>query len=358
MFKKFLSLLLAVTMIFSVVAVSAFASADTVAPSTIGLVVKSDAVVGQSSGVVTLEIYYEFPDGFDNSDYFHNASNVQLAWNSSKYSLRESDWSWHFTDSEGNAIFQSGKFSHASTVWNNLSKKLATYGEDGMGWDDTAIFQQSYDANGANYGTEYGAKMGYSVNINGVNLVHALTVKFDVVGTLTADDILGIPVSSVAGTGKTTMTYYTTKKVSYADDAIDLTKALPAPTKVANKAVQIKDNGNGTYALGFVGTFVKAAIDPAFDAVTNISANLESVGVTIAVEGAADPITATTDTVYDDTDNSGYKFRAILDGLDVANYGDKKITVTMFVKVKGETTPICAGEVVTTLNDQLARVGW
>lgn len=357
MFKKILSLLLAVTMIFSVVAVSALASADTVAPTTIGLVVKSDAVVGQSSGVVTLDIYYEFPEGFDGSDYFHNASNVQLAWDSNKYSLRESDWSWHFTDSEGNAIFQSGKFSHAATVWNNLTKKLADYGEDNMGWNDTAIFQQSYDVNGANYGAEYGSKMGYSLDINGVNLVHALTVKFDVVGTLTDKDILGIPVSSVAGTGKTTMTYYTTKKVSYEDSAINLTKALPAPTKVANKAVQIKKNG-ANYDLGFVGTFVPVTIDPAFDAVTHVSATLESVGVTIAVEGANEPITATTDTVYDDADNSGYKFRAILGNLDAATYGDKKITVTMFVKVKGVDDPIKAGEVVTTLNDQLARVGW
>lgn len=346
MSKKILSIFLAVLMVVSVLAVSASAFSLPAAGQG-GVYVESDAVIGQSSGTVTAKVYWVYPEGTTSVDILANTNTV-VGFNSAKYEFI--DGSRVYGDKISDYLKTDDSYCTTKpTMWNALSSKLST--DDVAYGYDTPVQIQSMVSTTADSSVKYGV----TVECDGAApRVLVATLKFKVIDTLTASDALGVIDASITG-GQTAMKFSNGKTSGTKMTVNNCGAAIPA--KVANKAVQIKKNGDN-YDLGFVGTFVPATIDPAFDAVTNVSATLESVGVTIAVEGGADPITATTDTVYDDADNSGYKFRAILGNLDVATYGDKKITVTMFVKVKGETDPIKAGEVVTTLNDQLARVGW
>lgn len=347
MSKKILSIFLAVLMVVSILAVSASAF-SLPATGQGGIYVESDAVIGQNSGTVTAKVYWVYPEGTNSVDILAN-TNIVIGYNSAKYSYVAG--SRVYSDKVNQYLKTDASYCAVkATMWNALSGKLST-NDVAYGYDTPVQIQGMVSTTAAS-----SVKYGVTIACDGAApRILVATLKFSVLDTLTESDAIGVIDGSITG-GQTVMKFSNGKTSGTKMIVNNCGAAIPS--EVANKAVQIKDNGDGTYALGFVGTFVPATIDPAFDAVTHVSATLESVGVTIAVEGASEPITATTDTVYDDADNSGYKFRAILGNLDAATYGNKKITVTMFVKVKGVDDPIKAGEVVTTLNDQLARVGW
>lgn len=91
--------------------------------------------------------------------------------------------------------------------------------------------------------------------------------------------------------------------------------------------------------LGFVGNFDKNDIG-GFTFVagsTTTLANVTAVGVTLDIAGIGSQ-TKTTDALYLKS-GSVYNFRAILKDLDLAQYGDAKITATYFVTFLKDGTP-------------------
>lgn len=362
MSKKIISMLLAVVMLFSVVAVSASAAAG-VPAEWVGIVVKSDAVIGQKAGTkVHVNVSLQFPEDFDNSGYMQQVGAFVLAWNNAKYALADNGaktcYTWNLVNPDGDAFLKQSKPTrNANTLWKKMAAELSNYEEDKFGWNDCAKFLQAFDQENQDI---YLASTGYAVDIDGTNLVNMLTVTFVVQDTLTADDIIGVSKTSVNGG---TATYATTVKyqgasssTSYAASAIKTEYAKPAPTEVADKTVQIKDNTDGTYSLGFVGTFCMA---PEFDATTGKSATIKALGVDVKKNGVAVGKHGDFETnyAYEDSDNGGYKFRAVFPNLTVAANGDDVITVKMYA-VMSDGTTVYSNGASTTLNDQLARVGW
>lgn len=355
MSKKILSMLLAVVMLFSVVAVSASAAGG-IAAESLGIVVKSDAVIGQKAGTkVHVNVYLQFPEGFDNSSYRQQASAFVLAWNNNKYSLADDGaktcYTWNLVNPDGDAFLKQSKPTrNANTIWKKLEAQLSTYGEENLGWNDCAKFLQAYNIEDQ---VLYTANTGYGVDIDGTNLVSILTITFDVVGTLTADDIIGISKTSVNGG---TATYATaikyqgaTGSTSYAASVISVENAKPAVKEVANKAVQIQKTGTGVYSLGFVGTF---CMDPAF-AANGKSSAIKSLGAEVWVDGLKVDGEYETNYAYVDSDNGGYKFRTVL--TNVAATGATKVITVKLYAVLADGTKVEAYETSTTLADQIAR---
>ena len=91
--------------------------------------------------------------------------------------------------------------------------------------------------------------------------------------------------------------------------------------------------------LGFVGNFDKNDIGgfTFVEGSTTTLANVTAVGVTLDIAGIGSQ-TKTTDALYLKS-GSVYNFRAILKELDLAQYGDAKITATYFVTFLKDGTP-------------------
>lgn len=91
--------------------------------------------------------------------------------------------------------------------------------------------------------------------------------------------------------------------------------------------------------LGFVGNFDKNDIGgfTFVEGSTTTLANVTAVGVTLDIAGIGSQ-TKTTDALYLKS-GSVYNFRAILKDLDLAQYGDAKITATYFVTFLKDGTP-------------------
>lgn len=346
MSKKILSMLLAVVMLFSVLGVSAFAATSA---DWIGMVVKTDAVIGQGAGTtVRVNIYYQFPDGFDASDYRHGLSDIALVWNSAKYSY--SSYTYNMVNPDGDSFLLLDTPSPMPTKrFNNMAKNFSSYGEAGYGWNTATVLSQDYDLVGQDLdsGNAYTVNTGYEVPVDGTGLVSVATVTFNVLGTLTADDVIGVSGASVAA-GRTRIDYFD-GAIGQTYENVKTENAKPAVKEVANKAVQIQKTGTGVYSLGFVGTF---CMDPAF-AANGKSSAIKSLGAEVWVDGIKVDGEHETNYAYVDSDNGGYKFRTVL--TNVAATGATKVITVKLYAVLADGTKVEAYETSTTLADQIAR---
>lgn len=347
MSKKVLSMILAVVMLFSV-AVTAFA-ADSTLPEWVGIVVKSDAVIGQGAGTkVHVNVYLQFPEDFDNSGYKMQLSKFVLTFNGNKYAYVSDTWALKNLDGdkflvEGNTRVMAPK----------QYKKMdfAETGENIYGWTTAVVLQQviDNDSQDLDSGNSVNAATGYDVPIDGTDLALISSVTFNVTDTLTSNDVIGVSLASI-NSEKTSLSYKDGSFDSfYSASMIRVENAKPAPTVVANKAVQIQKTGNGVYSLGFVGTF---CMDPDF-ADNGKSSAINSLGAEVWVDGVKVDGVHETNYAYVDSDNGGYKFRTVL--TNVASTGaDKVITVKLYA-VLDDGSKVEAYETSTTLADQIAR---
>lgn len=355
MSKKILSMLLAVVMLFSVVAVTAFAT-DSAKADWVGIVLKTDAVIDQGANTkVHVNVYLQFPDGFDSTSYKHQLTKFAVTFNGAKYAFDSAVW--HLTNLDGDKFIVEGN-TRSIPVKQYRKIDFAATGEDIYGWTTGVFLDQVIDVDSQDLDSKncVTGNSGYSVTIDGAGLVHMATLTLSVIDTLTANDVVGVSLAS-CNSEKTLLACNDGSSVYYYPASeVKVENAKPAPTKVADKTVQIKDNNDGTYSLGFVGTF---CIAPEFDATTGKSAKIKALGVDVWKNGTqvGQHGDFETNYAYEDSDNGGYKFRAVFPNLTVAANGNDVITVKMYAVLEDGTTVYSNGT-STTLNDQLARVGW
>lgn len=211
-------------------------------------------------------------------------------------------------------------------------------GETGYGWD--CLTAVAITGNGDSY--EFGA-----------NTVEELfRYKFTVPSTVAAGTAIKVGIPEGAFDGDPPIGYMYSDFygmdywVDYDGEVYDFTDAVVTLTVGAGKIIfheKAQHNTNLTTAdvatLGFVGNFDKNDIGgfTFVEGSTTTLANVTAVGVTLDIEGIGSQ-TKTTDALYLKS-GSVYNFRAILKDLDLAQYGDAKITATYFVTFLKDGTP-------------------
>ncbi len=327
MTKKITSLALALIMLCSIFAFSV--NALTLGSGEYGIIVTSDAVVGQSSGNITVTLAYQYPSGTDADSFKMAVSNTVLAFNNAKYQYVSTDWV--LTNSEG---VQFMKANSANDITSSVKAKFTT--EDGThGWNEVRMFQQTYDTVSQN---EIKATTGYPITLDANNQMVYCKITFKVLATLTADDVIGIPRCTVDTMKNTNFKYYSSGVKSIETSKIITTEGIAAPKSAAKPITFVKtqaqwvggDNTQPNWNLGIVGTFKTSDIAIAFDE-GGTSTNVTEVGV--KVDTGDYKTTETTRFVYDNGDGT-YSFRAVVTNIPYDVAADKTITVTFFAMVK------------------------
>lgn len=324
MSKKILSLALALVMLVSVFTISAFAF-TTPASGEVGIYTVSDAKVGQSSGTVTVDLYWVFPADRDLETEKAQIGNIVLGFNSAKYKFVSAEWSPEF------AQFLTAASSYIGVkpnLWKAVQKKL-TANDIAYGYNSALQFQLKVDAVNNPFG--YTATSGFAVTADEEHKVHISTIKMEAVGELTANDVIGVIEGSIAG-GQTKANASVNNKNVARTPVISGVAAPAGETyKVFDGDVKIRRNAadSAKYDLGFTGSFKKSDFPVVFnDAGT--ATNLTKVGVKVTMNGITNEYTDRF--VYETAD--GYQFRAVLAGLD-DSMADMEISVVMFIEFDG-----------------------
>lgn len=362
MSKKVLSMVLAVIMVLSAFTVSAFAVAN---PETgkVGFITTTTAKVGQSSGNVTVDIYYIFPADFDFSSYNHTIGNIVLGYNNAKYEYVENSRVYDdnlagFLQDESSSPTVLSVASGTGIAKTLCADAKLTTAEKDAGYNAAAQIKLAYVA-GNSFG--YGTSTGFPLVADKDKKVHVCSVQFTVKGALTAKDIIGVFDSSTSG-GQSAIQYRNGSKNAKWTAYVAETQAPAAanPITFVKTQAQWADGNNtvqDTWKLGIVGTFKAADIDIKFSE-GGTSTNVTAVGVDVTAGDYT--TTETTRFVYDNGDNS-YSYRAVVTNIPADVSAEKTITVTFFAmvggeKVTGETKTInLAGALATAQENGMAK---
>lgn len=322
MSKKIISLVLAVLMVFSVFAVSAFAVGPV---SQIGIKFVTNAKVGDAAGTeITVDCYLTFPEGTDFTEYKHGLTQISVLYNTEYYT---------YVSREIGAAYQ-GFIKSASLVNTNgyavLKKAKKLTEEEASTYNAGLLVAQSWDSTQ----TEVTNKTGYTIDPN----CPLFTLTFRVNKELESVDAatFSSPLKAVGAQtrityfdGTNTSKFYTTANTTVAE----ATKVGPAGEtyKVLDGAVKIRRNAvdSAKYDLGFTGSFKASDFAVAFND-KGTSTNLTKVGVKVTMNGVTNEYTDRF--VYETAD--GYQFRAVLAGLD-DSMANMEISVVMFIEFDG-----------------------
>lgn len=322
MSKKIISLVLAVLMVFSVFAVSAFAVGPV---SQLGIKFVTNAKVGDAAGTeITVDCYLTFPEGTDFTEYKHGPTQISVLYNTEYYT---------YVSREIGAAYQ-GFIKSASLVNTNAyavltrAKKLTE--EEASTYNAALLVAQAWDTTQ----TEVTAKTGYTIDPN----CPLFTLTFRVNKDLESVDAatFSSPLAAVGAQtkiqyfdGKNTSKFYTTANTTVAE----ATKVGPAGEtyKVFDGAVKVRRNAvdSAKYDLGFTGSFKTSDFAVAFND-KGTATNLTKVGVKVTMNGKT--LEYTDRFVYATAD--GYQFRAVLAGLD-DSMAATEISVVMFIEFDG-----------------------
>lgn len=324
MSKKIISLVLAVLMVFSVFAVSAFAVGPV---SELGIKFVTNAKVGDAAGTeITVDCYLTFPEGTDFTEYKHGPTQIAVLYNTEYYT---------YVSREIGAAYQ-GFIKSASLVNTSayavLTRANKLTEEEASTYNAALLVAQAWDTTQ----TEVTAKTGYTVDPD----CPIFTLTFKVNKDLESVDAatFSSPLAAVGAQtriqyfdGKNTSKYYTTANTTVAE----ATKVGPAAVgetyKVFDGDVKIRRNAadSAKYDLGFTGSFKKSDFPVVFnDAGT--ATNLTKVGVKVTMNGKTNEYTDRF--VYETAD--GYQFRAVLAGLE-DSMAATEISVVMFIEFDG-----------------------
>lgn len=346
MSKKILSIALAVVMLISVFAFSASAANTTVtttfpASGQIGFRVVTDAYVGMPAGeTVNVKLYWVHPADTDFSSWLQSVGNVAICYNNAAFTYNTAEdgsTSLAYDGRTWGAAYE-GIFKPAAgvntgtTVTNTVINGLTT-ADAAYGWNDMALVQLVVDTS-----VTTNAK-GFEVDPD----CEVFTLSFTTVRTITAADVIGIPSNTLAK--QTVMSYSNGSKQTKltADNIINNEPAVPATVAVNNTADAKMRPGtaDGTVDLGLTGTVNGLSFNPGKTAVLHgdgsvagyVAANLNAAGVQARVNGvvAADEAA----NIYADGD--GFKYRAIIAGIDAEGLGANIEVRTYITDVNGNT---------------------
>lgn len=341
MSKKIISLVLAVLMVFSVFAVSAFAVGPV---SQIGIKFVTNAKVGDAAGTkITVDCYLTFPEGTDFTEYKHGLTQIAVLYNTEYYT---------YDSREIGAAYQ-GFIKSASLVNTNayavLTKANKLTEEEASTYNAALLVAQAWDSTQ----TEVSAKTGYTVDPD----CPIFTLTFKVNKDLESVDAATFSSPLAAVGAQTRITYFDGKNTSkqYTTDnttVAEATKVAPAGEtyKVFDGDVKVRRSAaeSSKYELGFTGSFKSSDFAVAFnDAGT--STNLTAVGVIVTMNGETHEYTDRF--VYETAD--GYQFRAVLGGL-TDDMAAKEISVVMFIEFDG--VRYTSKGLTTTLGAHMGRL--
>lgn len=338
MSKKILSMALAVIMLISVFAFSASAANTTVTTTfptagKIGYRVVSDAYVGMPAGeIVTVKLYWVLPYGEDRPVKM-SAGNTVIAYNSAAYTYQtEQDGSTSLAydgrtwgPAYADIFVDTSGVNTGSTYTNTIIGKL-TETEKTYGWNKVAGVQIVVDVN-------------VTTNAKGFDYDYdseVFSLKFKTVRTITADDVFGIPESTLSTMTKASYSNGT-KQTQYKTNLVNSEPAVPAVSSV-NETSGAKfrmSEDEGKVDLGITGTVKSVSLDPGktFENGRYVAANLTAVGVQARVDGVV--AAAEDGYVYETSD--GYQFRAAITGMDAAGLS-KDIDVRTYITDKDGNT--------------------
>ncbi len=317
--KRILGIALAVIMIFNVFAVGAFAMPDN---CVVDLIIDTDKDVYAPGETITLKIstqacaeldlmtiggQFEIaypsaavePSSTDVEDpaehgfvaiaegYDSSVSGIQIPAQSSGASLEGTDATiCYVIGDDGATTFSASAAPVELFTINMVIKADAPYGTYTIGFNPAGYEEyNAFSNDGAGYGGLYGP-FGADYGFSQENMYNYGSVTFTV------------------GAGK----------IVFHEKAQHNTKLTTADTAV----------------LGFVGNFDKNDVGGfSFESNGTTLTNVTAVGVTLDIEGLGTQ-TKTTDAVYLKS-GTVYNFRAVLNDLDLTQYGDAKITATYFV---------------------------
>lgn len=331
--KRILGIALAVIMIFNVFAVGAFAMpADTV----VDLIIDTDKDVYAPGDIITLTISAQ---ACETLDLLQIGGNYDLAYPSSAIELisndTESPTSHGFTAIQGGADLSISGMQIPSAAEESGGTTLA-------GTDATFCFGIADDG-----AVQFSAKdapvdlFTFQMRVKADAAPGTYTIGFNPLGYEVYNGYIndGIGLGGLYGSVPDTSYMPFTESNMYNYGSVTFT--VGAGKIIFHEKAQ--HNTNLTTAdvatLGFVGNFDKNDIGgfTFVEGSTTTLANVTAVGVTLDIAGIGSQ-TKTTDALYLKS-GSVYNFRAILKDLDLAQYGDAKITATYFVTFLKDGTP-------------------
>lgn len=329
--KKVLSLVMAIALVFNVLAViSSAACAD---DKVIGFSAETDDAL-VAGGQVTVDFYIELPADTDVSTYKLGLFQLIVSYNADVLTPVSRTWGDTYAEFMAST---NGFNTTSSTVHGWISKYLTT--------DEAAKYTASCAVAGSQVDTtnEYGytGSTGYCLKSTKDKI---FSITFDVSesydGTATAD----VAILQNAFQNATRCYYrdITTVggKVAKDGSQTDFTESavvLSAPAAAAKKVYHVKnqiqwaDKENNKVNLGIVCGFDIADIGIAFE--NGTSTNVSSVGVTATINGVTD--TYTERFVYSAKEGTAYYFRAVIGNVPGDYTGT--IEITPFVVVDGTT---------------------
>lgn len=332
MSKKILSMALAVIMLISVFAFSASAANTTVTTTfptagKAGYRVVSDAYVGMPAGeIVTVKVYWVLPYGADRPVKM-SAGNCVIAYNSAAYTYQtEQDGSTSaaydgrtWGEAYESIFDDTAGVNTGSTYTNNIIGKL-TETEKTYGWNKVAGVAYTISTNSGTTPNK-GFDCDYDCEI--------FSLSFKTVRTITADDVFGVPNTTLGGMTKASYSNGT-KQTQYQKNLVNSEPAVPAVSSV-NETSGAKfrmSEDEGKVDLGITGTVKSVSLDPGktFKNGRYVAANLTAVGVQARVDGVV--AAAEDGYVYETSD--GYQFRAAITGMDAAGLS-KDIDVRTYI---------------------------
>ena len=345
--KKVLSLVMAVALLFNVLAVISSAACAT--GKVVGIVAESDDAL-VAGGTVTVDFSFELPAGTDYTAYKLGLFQLLVSYNADVLTPVSRTWGSSFTG-----------FMDDGAIFNTTSSTVHAWVTPNMSAEDAALYTgsaavQAKIVTGNDLG--YSGTTGYPLGaVKDVAFSITFKVADDYNGTDAAN--VGILASSFNNATRCYLRDITTKsngKLAKDGSEIDFTEAsvtLTAPvaaSKVYEVAKQVRANGDNI-DLGVKAGFDTKDIAIAFDNATGTSTNVKTVGAKLKVNGE-DAGTGTSRFVYKITDTE-YQYRVIIE--NVAKDSTDVYTVELFVEmmdgtiITGDTVEIKAADVVGKL---------
>lgn len=332
MSKKILSIVLAVVMLFSVLACTAGAANTTVTtifPSGAqgGYRVVSDAYVGMPAGeTVNVKVYYVLPVGTDYESFRMNfIGNTVLAFTDAfDYVADSRVWGDSYSYMKPGATVNGAAYASASKQFNAA--------DNAMGWTKAIMVQKAGDT-----GVDYTTSTGHPVD----PACELYSVQFKTNKTLTASDTIGIP----SGCASKMVVFRPQTGSAYTAANIILGEAVAVADRVeVNDTATAKMRPGaaaGTVDLGITGTVKTVSFDagktPVYHGDGSVAgytaANLANVGVQVRVDGVIAAAEGTC--IYDTGD--GFNYRPAITGIDAAGLGAEIEVRTYITDVNGNT---------------------
>lgn len=348
--RRVFSLLLAVVLVLSVFGVTA--SASVASGKAVGI---SAEAVGTpvAGGTIDVKYYFEFPETVDLSTFRTGLWQFVISYNS-KYITPVSRT---FNSTEYDFLDVTVSYDGTKDTFDKISKVTSS--------EDAALYPNSTTVGPGTWNTSNSA--GYTtasgVSYGNTYKAHVFTVTWKIADDWDGTEFKFGILDSSFGTATTThnINYFRAvtdksntalnKSGKYYITAIDnqsFVTIKAASYKVTDEKIQIRRNAadSSKYDLGFVGSFKTADIEALFETNSNKSTNILEVGCIVTMNGSEG--TYTDGYIYPTDDGDGWKFRAILTGLE-DSMADTEISVQMFVKVQeGTKTETYKSKGVTT----------